>query len=102
MVVNFTKMRLGSNLKDVDCRTVEIITMNFPEFLLWHNRIRGVSAALDPVSISAWLCGLRIWYCHSCSVGPHCGLDLIPGLGPPHAVGEAKKKKKKKKKKNFP
>ena len=37
---------------------------------------------------------LRIWHCHSCSIGHNCGSDLIPGLGNPYAVGQSKKKKK--------
>ena len=43
--------------------------------------------------------GLRIWHCHSCSLGHNCGSDLIPGQGIPHATGQSKKKKKRKQKK---
>ena len=32
----------------------------------------------------ALLSGLRIWCCHSCSVGHRCGWDLISGLGIPY------------------
>lgn len=41
-----------------------------------------------------WPSGLRIWHC--CSRGLDCkySLDLIPGLGAPHAAGRLKKKKK--------
>ena len=28
-----------------------------------------------------WCSRLRIWHCHSCSVGYSCGSDLIPGPG---------------------
>ena len=35
-----------------------------------------------------------IWCCHSCSVGYSRGLDLIPSLGIPYAVGWPKKKQK--------
>ena len=35
--------------------------------------------------------GLRIQLCHNCSIGGHCGLDLIPGLGTPYTVGRSKK-----------
>ena len=40
--------------------------------------------------------GLRIWHCHSYSLGRNCGLDLIPGQGTPEAMGRPKKEKKKK------
>ena len=43
--------------------------------------------------------GYRVWSCCSCSVGPNCGLDLIPGPGTPYAPGQPKKKKKEKKRK---
>ena len=39
---------------------------------------------------------LRVWYYHSCRVDHNYSLDLIPGLGTPHAAGRPKKKKKKK------
>ena len=40
--------------------------------------------------------GLKILRCHCCSIGHNCGLNLIPGLGTPSAMGQPKKKKKKK------
>ena len=40
--------------------------------------------------------GLRICHCHSCSLDCDCGLDLIPGLGTPYAVGQPKMKEKNK------
>ena len=49
------------------------------------------SAGIQPL---AWSGGLGIQDCPSCSLGPNCGLDLIPGLGVPHATGQPKKKKK--------
>ena len=38
--------------------------------------------------------GLRIQHCHSCGLGCDCSLDLIPGLGPPYAMGRPKMKNK--------
>ena len=38
--------------------------------------------------------GLRIWCCHSCSLGHSCGSNLIPGLGTPYALGGGQKRKK--------
>ena len=38
--------------------------------------------------------GVRIQHCHSCGVGQDCSLDLIPGLGAPHAMGQSKNGKK--------
>ena len=32
--------------------------------------------------------GLRAWHCYSCYTGHNCGSDLIPGLGPPCAMGQ--------------
>ena len=46
----------------------------------------------------AWHSGLRIWHCCSCSVDPHCSLDLIPGPGTPYALGQPKKEEEEKKK----
>ena len=43
--------------------------------------------------------GLRACCCHGCGAGCDCGLDLIPGLGTPYAMGQPEKKKAKKKKK---
>ena len=36
--------------------------------------------------------GLRIQHCCSCGLGRDCGLDLVPGLGTPYAVGQPKMK----------
>ena len=36
---------------------------------------------------------LRMWYCHCYGSHHYCGLDLIPGLGTPHATGQPKNKK---------
>ena len=55
-------------------------------FPLWHNRIGGVSGALGSRFDSlARHNGLRIWHCHSCSLGQNCGSNLIPGPGTPYA-----------------
>ena len=73
--------------------------------LLWCNGIGSISGALghrfhdwpSPAQPGpARHTGLRIWHCHSCSIGCNCG-SVIPGLGTPYAMGEPKKKKKKKK-----
>ena len=40
--------------------------------------------------------GLKDPTCPSCGVGCSCGLDLIPGLGTPYAVGQPKKIERKK------
>lgn len=42
--------------------------------------------------------GLRIPYCHSCSIVRSWGSDLNPDQGTPYAAGRPKKEKKKKKK----
>ena len=69
------------------------------EFLLWHSRLMIwlVSVAVlfkSPVQC----CGLRIWHCHSCSVGCSCSSDLNPGLGTSTSPGCRQKRPKKKKK----
>ena len=47
--------------------------------------------------------GLRIWQCHSCSLGYNCSIDLMLGLGSSHCCRVAKNgKKEKRKKKIFP
>ena len=46
----------------------------------------------------AWCSGLRIWHCHSCGLGQNSGLNLIPGLGTPSAMGCPPPKEKKRKK----
>ena len=43
----------------------------------------------------AWHSGLRIWHCHSFSLGHSCISDLILGPETPCASGQPKKKKKK-------
>ena len=43
---------------------------------------------------------IRIPRCCRCDLGQDCGLNLIPGLGTPYAVGWLKKKKKKKERVN--
>ena len=53
---------------------------------LWSTRTQVPSLA--------WHSGLRIWCYHSYGVGCNCGLDPIPGLRTPLAVGQPKKKKK--------
>ena len=65
------------------------------EFLLWHSGFSSVSAALGRrLDLQAQHSGLRIWHCHSSSIGRNCRLNLIPGLGTPYATGQPKKKKK--------
>ena len=63
----------------------------------WDGRHLG-SAGMQ-VQFLAWNGWVRIHCCHSCSLGPNCGSDLIPGLGTPYAAGRPKMKKKKKKRK---
>ena len=57
-----------------------------PEFPLWWNGIGGISGALG-AGLTQWHSELRIWCCHSCSIGRNCGSGLIPGPGTPYAVG---------------
>ena len=58
------------------------------ELPLWHKGISDVlEAAGMQVQSPAWHSGLRIWLCHSCSLGHDCGSDLIPGWGAPYAPG---------------
>ena len=62
--------------------------------LLWCNRISGVLGALgygfDPQPST-----MEILNCHRCSLGQDYGLDLIPGLGAPYAMGQPKNGKSK-------
>ena len=68
--------------------------VNISEFLLWHKVIGSVSRALGRRFNSlAWHSGLS----HSCSVDYNSGSDLIPGPGPPYAMGWPKNRKEKKK-----
>ena len=48
----------------------------------------------DAGSIPAWCSGLKIRHCHCCSLGCNCGLDLIPGLETPYALGSQKQTNK--------
>ena len=52
----------------------------------------------DTGSIPTWHSGLRIWLCHSCSVGCNLSSDLIPDPETPYATEWPKKKKTKTKK----
>ena len=53
----------------------------YKELPLWYNGMGGISGVLgyrfNPLARHR---GLRIWCCHSCSIGYDRGLDLIPGL----------------------
>ena len=64
------------------------------EFLLWHNGIRGTSAApghrLNPKS-RQWVKGSGAT---ACSIGCNCGSDLNLGMGPPYVAGAGGKKEK--------
>ena len=72
------------------------------EFLLWHNEIKGVSAAAGmEIQSLGQHSELRIWYCRSCGIGHNSGSDAIPGLGTPYTVGVAKKQGEKKKKRVY-
>ena len=42
----------------------------------------------------SWCSGLRLWCCHSCSLGHNHISDLIAGLETPYAVGPPRKKKR--------
>ena len=69
------------------------------EFLLWCNRIGGISAApecrFDLCKPSPPNSGLKDQeLCSSCHVGCHCGLEM------PYALGVTKNEKKKEKRKN--
>ena len=73
------------------------------EFPLWHNRIRGVSAAqgcrFDPWP---WHSGLRIQPCQSCGRGHKSQLrsDPWPGNPPPKKNKTKQRKRKEKEKEN--
>ena len=56
------------------------------------NRIDGVCAAGVWVPSSAGHGGFRIQSCFTCGIGHNSGLDSVPGLGTPCAVGWPKKK----------
>ena len=84
------------------------------EFPLWLSGLRPdiVSLRMQVLSLDL-LSGLRIWHCHSCSIGPKWCSDPellwlwcrpaavapIPPLAwePPYATGVALKRKRKKK-----
>ena len=69
------------------------------EFPLWLSRLRTQLVFMRmQVQSLALLSGLRIWCCHSCSLGCSCDLDQIPGPGTPHATWQPKKEKNKIKK----
>ena len=79
------------------------------EFPLWFSRLRTQHRAPDVVQrdwqslgstgtwvqFPAWHSGLRIPCCCSFGLGWECGLDVIPDLEAPYAVGWPKMKKKK-------
>ena len=67
---------------------------NVAKFLLWYNGISSSSGAWDADSILARHSGLRILCCLSCSTGCDYGLDLIPDLETPQALGRPKTNKK--------
>ena len=69
------------------------------EFPLWRNGMGSVAALLGCRFEPQLSSGLRIWSCHSCSLGDKRGSDLIPGLGMPCASGQPKKKKEEEKEK---
>ena len=69
-------------------------TIGVPAVAQWDQQCLGSTTAQVPSS--AQHRGLRIQRCYSCSLGHICGLDLIPGLGTPYAMGWPKKEKKKK------
>ena len=68
------------------------------EFPLWCNGIGSIFGGGAQVWSLAQQSGLGIWRCCSCSLGPNCGLDLIPDPITPYAAGWPKKKQKKTKK----
>ena len=43
--------------------------------------------------------GLRTRYCGNCGLDCTCGLNVIPGVGTPYAMGQPRKRKRKLKKK---
>ena len=49
---------------------------------LWSPGMQVPSLALH--------CGLRIWCCHSSSIGYNCGSDLFPDPEVPYATGQKK------------
>ena len=59
-----------------------------PKFLLGYN---GIGSVLRSNGMQVWSLtphsGLRIRHCYSCALGRDFSLDLIPGLGTPHATG---------------
>ena len=76
------------------------MTGKIQEFWLWGNGIGSISGALG-YGFNPQHRGLRIQYCHCCSVGCNCDLDLIPDWGSPYICyggGQNRKKKKKKRK----
>ena len=64
------------------------------EFPLWHN---GIGNAETQVRSPTLHNEFRIQHWHSCSLDCNCSSDLIPGLGIPYTMGQAKKKKGRKK-----
>ena len=73
---------------------------NLGEFLLRHNRVSSIPGELgwmfDPRPSTV---GEGSGLATGCSIGYNCGLDLIPGPGILHAVGQPKRKRKQKKRK---
>ena len=52
------------------------------------------------VGVSLWYSGLKIWHCHCSSLGPCCGVALIPGPGTSICHRSGKKEKTNKQTKN--
>ena len=85
-MVNFTLMWISSQLQNT--RNVGVPTVvQWDQQHLWSPGMK--------VGALAQHSQLRIWHCHSFSLGQNCGSDLIPGLRTPYATGWPKKKKKK-------
>ena len=88
---DFCKIQ-NQNLKQMDS---EVLLAEVPSVVQqdWWPLGRAGMQVHSP----AWHSGLSFQSFHSCGLGQDRGLNLIPGLGTPCAMGWPKKKKKKKK-----
>ena len=68
-----------------------MLSLEFPAMV--QQDWRYLWSAGTQIRSLAQLSGLRIWRCHSCSIGHNCSSDLICSLGTPCAEAQAKKKK---------